>query len=224
MCCGILISIGIPLGVLLFALVNKREYVKWFLFGVLGFFISQVVIRLPLLNLVQGTLDYTMFLMKWPYVVIILTAFSAAAFEGAGRFLFLLPSRKKDFDILIPLFYGIGHGGFEAFFLLGAPLADMVIFQSTILRFQDPTLIAWGSLERLSAITLHIAVSVFIYLGIKRKKARLILLGILIHTIFDIAAQLAVFISSIAISELMLLALAMLSIGFCFYYYRRTSL
>ena len=54
---NVIICIGIPLGVFIYILVKKRNYLKSYVIGALVFFITQICLRLPLINNVMVKFD-----------------------------------------------------------------------------------------------------------------------------------------------------------------------
>lgn len=183
-CFNILVAGGIPLASLIYFIVKKREYLKFFLFGVLGFFISQIVLRLPLLTLVQGTSFYQEANLFYPVLVVFLLSLSAALFEEPARYLFLRMARKIPFDTKIPIAYGLGHGGLEALLMVGISYAVMIVTQFDFLSNQDG-LVFWAGFERISAMIGHIALSVVVYAAVCTQKKRYLLLAIALHTLFN---------------------------------------
>lgn len=140
--------------------------------GAMCFIVSQILLRLPLLNYLQTTTRFTLFYISNPLLTGILIAFSAGVFEEGFRFIFkksLLKPLKT--DIIEPIIFGLGHGVTEAWFILGPVLS--------IASFQDLSL---GIFERFLAIILHIGLSVVVWNGFQLgKKYRYLFLAILIH-------------------------------------------
>ena len=140
--------------------------------GCMSFTVSQILLRIPLLNYIQGTTRFTLFYILNPLLTGILIAFSAGVFEEGFRFIFkrmfLKPMKT---DIFEPIIFGLGHGVTEALFVLVPALS--------IASFQDLSL---GIFERFLAIILHVGLSVVIWNGFQlEKKFRYLFLAILIH-------------------------------------------
>ena len=206
---NVIISFCIPLGVLGYLLIRKRSYLKYFLFGICGFTISQILIRIPLLSLVQGTDAYLAFGALYPLLIIFLLALSAGLFEEPARFLFLRHTSKRDADLNIPLFYGLGHAGVEAIVFVGLQNLVLLFTQQSLLLTLNVEVFLAG-FERISAFMLHIALSLIIYYGIMKAKKRYLLLAIAFHTLMNctlILAQLGV---SLLVFELVLFSLALI--------------
>jgi len=116
--------------------------------------------------------------------------FMAALFEETGRLIAMRTSLVKDSkDAHNAILYGAGHGGFEAFYILTISMINNIIFSSMInsgqmdavlaslndiLRPQieaivlqlinnSPPLFLVSVVERISAITAHIGMSVIVW-------------------------------------------------------------
>lgn len=141
------------------------ETLKIFTLGMLCFIVSQMIIRIPLLNWLIEKPSVYLWSMRNPFVWGTLLAFSAGVFEEGGRFLFksglLQPAVTT---IREPIVFGLGHGFVEA-----------LIFLLPI--FQMPTL-SWGTvlppaiLERLLAIIIHINLSILVWTGFQRNRRK----------------------------------------------------
>ncbi len=67
---------------------NKIGYIAIFLLGCLCFFVSQILIRIPIWNRITRTIDYSIFSLNHPVLVFVIVSFSAGLFEEGFRFLF----------------------------------------------------------------------------------------------------------------------------------------
>ncbi len=152
--------------------VKNKKRIKTFLLGGLCFIVSQVLLRIPILNYLQGTSRFTLFYTVNPLLTGILIAFSAGIFEEGFRYIFkrnLLKPVKT--DILEPILFGLGHGLIEALIVL---LPALGIYALSDLRL--------AILERILAIILHIGLSVIVWNGFQlNKRIKYLILAILIH-------------------------------------------
>ena len=81
-----MISFGLPLVALLYA-VWKKRYIPYML-GVLAFVVSQILIRIPILNYVNGnSTEFQMFSVMQPVLFVLLLSISAGIFEEIARFI-----------------------------------------------------------------------------------------------------------------------------------------
>ncbi len=250
---NVLICVGVPLAALVYLLAKKRSHLKYFLLGIAGFTVSQLLLRLPLLNLIQGTIVYQTLGVLLPTLTLFLVCLSAGLFEEPARYLFLrfagnvtgersgkgdnnktqnrpLPHQgrknsgsrhqnkpsaqqassrphrsaassqvagKKELDLKIPLFYGLGHGGIEAIALVSINNLFLLFTQQDVLNSAGGMVFLAG-LERISAFMLHVALSFVVYYGIMRAKKRYLPFAVLIHTVFNFSIVLL----QLGISEL----------------------
>ena len=140
----------------------------------------------------------------------------AGIFEETGRFIaFKTVLRKKTDKDVNALMYGAGHGGFEAAALLGFSMVSNIAlallintgFSSLITRnltgealeqteaafaaLTDtaPAMFLVGSIERVFAVILQIALSVFVWFAAKNSRKRFLFpAAILIHFFVDAVA------------------------------------
>ena len=149
-----------------------KKKISLFLLGSICFIVSQPLIRIPILNYLQGTTKFILFYRLNPLLVGIIIAFSAGIFEEGFRFVFRsFISKPVKLGILEPIIFGLGHGLAEAFILLGP-----VIFRVPLSSLYV------GILERFLAIILHIGLTVIIWNGFQlNKKYRYLGIAILVH-------------------------------------------
>lgn len=149
-----------------------KRRLSLFLLGAICFIVSQPLLRIPILNYLQGKTGFILFYRLNPLLVGILIAFSAGIFEEGFRFLFkglLLKSVKL--GILEPIIFGLGHGLAEALIIL-LPYLSIVPLKSLYM----------GIIERILAIILHIGLTVIIWNGFQLdKRYKFLGIAILIH-------------------------------------------
>jgi uncharacterized membrane protein YhfC len=178
------------------------------LLGALTFLIFQLVLRLPLLQILQpfypgknpdlqgwNLVKYSFFL-----------SFTAALFEEGGRVLIcsLFLKRKKNWPHAVAL--GIGHGGFEAMSLVGLTyisnlvmmalinlgLLDAVndptgaLSQTVVLLTETPSIMfLLAGIERVLAMILHIGFSVLVVYGLASRNYRYVFYAFSAHFILN---------------------------------------
>lgn len=160
---------------------NFWQPVLWFVLGVLCFFLSQIMFRIPLLTQMQNSTSFTAFLManqNWVVPVSILIIFSAGLFEEGFRFLFknfLLKPDKSPYAQ--PIFFGVGHALCEALYLL-LPLIPVY-----------PLSALWPAiLERVWTLFIHVGLSVIVWNGFQNgKKWLYLLIAIMVHGLVNAA-------------------------------------
>lgn len=170
----ITIAIGVPVFFFIYAIFTKRLIP--FILGVLTFIISQVILRLPLINyLNENSIHFTMLSMTRPVLFSILLAFSAGIFEEVARFI-MMRLFMKERSWKAGFLFGAGHGGIEAILFVGIPV---LMFTPTSPLINGQFFV--GGIERLFAIILHIGLSIIVLNSVVQKKYRYLFVAIIIH-------------------------------------------
>ena len=151
----------------------------------------------------------------------------AGAFEECGRWLALKLTLRWSRGPEDALMYGAGHGGIEAVLVAGMTMLNNIIISlalnqgglAAVEAFMGPIpetgmaaiqgmaaapagLYFWTAFERLSAVGLHIALSVLVYTAVrKRGKWYWFPAAILIHTLVDMTAVLTNALFPVAVTE-----------------------
>ena len=175
-----------------------------------------------------------------PFLYILYGIFTAGTFEESGRF-FAFSLMKKRYGSSVPvstaLSYGVGHGGIEAMLLVGVVMLHNLVAairintgtvdaltgrlagetlahaesQLRALTITPPWHFLMGGLERVSAMGVHIALSVIVFHAVFGKKHfRLFPLAVLLHAVVNIppAAMQAGVLNSILAVEITVFVLA----------------
>lgn len=209
------LSLVLPILVLIvMGIKNKGKGIwsAWFL-GAAGFFISQIVIRLPLLNILSGMASFQSFAREHYFLYALMLAFTAGLFELAGRFA-AAKFLGKNRTFRRSLAAGLGHGGIESIILvgltyinnlvylfliqsgtfdamiaqteaMGVDSAQLVAIRDTLLQVSAPLFLAAG-VERVLTMVSHAAMSVIVCYGVAVKRPlpwMLLCLGM--HTLLD---------------------------------------
>ena len=216
------ISLILPLIVLLvYALRNRKQgIVSAWIIGALGFFIPQMLIRLPTLALLSPQL--TRFAEFSPLLYAFSLAATAGLFELAGRILAarVMGSRLTPKRALAA---GLGHGGIEAMVIIGisyinnlvyivmiqAGTFDALLAQNaanpevvaqleqvrTALLTTSPAMFLLAGYERLLTMVCQAAMSVMVCYGMASgKPGKYILLCLGLHTLLDCTAGISLYI------------------------------
>ena len=216
------VSLILPLILLLvFALRNRKQGIlsAWII-GALGFFIPQMLIRLPILTLLSPQL--AKFAVFSPLLYALTLAVTAGLFELAGR---ILAARVMG-NRLTPkraLAAGLGHGGIEAMVIIGisyinnlvyivmmqAGTFDALLAQNasspevvaqleqvrTALLATSPAMFLLAGYERLLTMVCQAAMSVMVCYGMASgKPGKYILLCLGLHTLLDCTAGISLYI------------------------------
>lgn len=185
----LLVCFGIPLGALLMFLVRDRRLAAVFALGAACFFVSQVVLRLPLLSALNGTAWFAAFAAVNPFLYVLILAASAALFEETARYVMLRPQRKNAIDLRVPIAFGLGHGGLEAL-LTGAGIASTLLVNFDQAGLLGGALLVSG-FERLSAMACHIAFTLLVYHAVMHRRPAAFGAALLLHCLVDVCAGLA---------------------------------
>ncbi|RXJ16713.1 YhfC family intramembrane metalloprotease [Bacillus albus] len=210
-----MISFGLPLLALLYA-VWKKRYIPYIL-GVLAFVVSQILIRIPILNYVNGTsTDFQMFSVMQPVLFVLLLSLSAGIFEEVARFI-AMRYFMKQLDWQSGFLFGAGHGGIEAVLIVGIPVISLLLSQTAI---QNGDSYYFAGIERIFAMVLHIGLSFIILQAVVQKKFRYVIYAILIHgTANALASIISLYVkgkSGIIMSEVSLAICALLVFSYSF--------
>lgn len=116
----LLLSMVLPVAILIvFALVRRKKgVVPAWLLGAAGFFVMQVIIRLPIISVVSAIPSFAVFVEKFYILYVFVLALTAALFEVVARF-GVAKILQKNMNPEKGLAAGLGHGGIEAIFLIG---------------------------------------------------------------------------------------------------------
>lgn len=216
------VSLILPLILLLvFALRNRKQgIVSAWIIGALGFFIPQMLIRLPILTLMAPQL--TRLSQFSPLLYAFGLAVTAGLFELAGR---ILAARVMG-NRLTPkraLAAGLGHGGIEAMVIIGISYINNLVYIAmiqngtfdallaqnasspevaaqleqvrTALLTTSPAIFLLAGFERLLTMICQAAMSVMVCYGMASgKPGKYILLCLGLHTLLDCTAGISFYI------------------------------
>lgn len=202
---SLIVCIALPVVPFIVMQTKKRRIGRAFLFGVLAFFISQIVLRIPLLQLIGQTMWFqTLAMNPVPYGLFL--GVTAGLFEEFARFLacgLLLKRNRRYVDAVA---FGFGHGGIEAILLAGLPILNSLIMivalnkgtldslvgpaQAETIAKQlsalTPLMSSLGGVERILAVSTHLGLSILVFAGfVKNKPWRYLLIAILLHAVVD---------------------------------------
>lgn len=178
------------------------------LLGFVSFFLTQIVLRLPLLNLVAATDGYRSFAVAQPFLLALLLALSAGIFEESGRLAGALFYRKQ-LSFQNVLSFGLGHGLCEVILLVGftqinnlmlsvfinsglsgaavLPADQMATIQAQLMAVTPPEVYA-GIVERFSAVFFHLFATTLVFYGMAKKNLLYYLAAIGAHAIFNLTS------------------------------------
>jgi uncharacterized membrane protein YhfC len=157
--------------------------------GAAGFFVPQMLIRIPVLQLLATNQAWASFVAGSPLLSGAVYASSAALFETGGRFAALMLLRRRlSYDTALGA--GLGHGGVESIGLVGVAylnnvilsvlanmraLPDIPALQPAVaaLAAAEPSLFLAAGAERVFTIFFHMALTAALCLCVMRGRTAL---------------------------------------------------
>ncbi len=200
-----LIGIAIPVVLyIIFRKKNKANHLPFWV-GCITFVLFALVLERVMYSfLMKAPIWMTITGNIWIYGLV--GGFFAGLFEETGRYVaFKTILRKKRGNDANGLMYGAGHGGIEAVILLSVSMIVNIIFSlqsnagipsvfgTASAAQQLAAMPFWiflvGAVERMSAVALHVSLSVLVWFAAKNnKRFWLFPLAILLHLVVDMAA------------------------------------
>ena len=211
----LIISLFLPLVVLIvYAATHRRKKIlsAWFL-GAAGFFVTQMLIRTPILTLLGLLPGFQEFVMEHYVIYALVLAFTAGLFEVAGRYV-VAKLLRKELTFERSLAAGLGHGGIEAMLLIGITYINNLIYAvmintgtfdllveqtaalgvdtASLLTLKDtflttqPYIFCLAGYERILTMISHAAMSLIVcYYVTKKQDLKGILICLAFHTLLD---------------------------------------
>ena len=232
---GIIFSlcISIALPVVLLIVVHKKTKARMAMavIGAATFFLFAMVLEQILHAVVLGVGGERITGNIWIYGLY--GGLAAGLFEEVGRFVAMRFAMKKQLSLPNALMYGVGHGGIEAILIVGlasvSNLVTSIMINAGTLEAslgaldqatKEATLTQLSALwttpsyqfflsgiERIVAVTLHIALSVLVFQAVKLGKKRYWFLAFAIHVGVDFATVIAANYLNLVLVEVMLAVL-----------------
>ena len=194
--CSVVLSMGVPIALFIAGRVKLKARISSFFIGAGTFLLFAMLLEQLMHVLVIQFCGLNAQSRPWLYYVY--AALAAAVFEETGRLIAMKFWMKKWLDFPNALMYGIGHGGVEAILIGGlsgisnlvsmlminsgamqntlaalpAESANQTVSQLSALWTTPAPLFFVSGIERISAIILHIGLSLLIYRAVKSGKCR----------------------------------------------------
>lgn len=196
---------------------GKGVWSAWFL-GAAGFFVMQIIIRTPVLNMASTTQGFMSFVTNHFVIYCLALAFTAALSEVIGRYA-VAKIMSHNLTFTRGIAAGLGHGGIEAILVVGMTYLNNLVyigminggtFDSTVeqtaalgadtaslLAVKDSLLHTGSALfllagyERILTMIFHVALSLLVCYYVSRKEDwKGILICLLSHCAVDFVAPL----------------------------------
>ncbi len=200
----------LPIIVFVFIQRRYKKTFKSFILGALAFFISQIVLRIPIINsLLPQFAWYNVFQIKYLYLYWIFLGLTAGIFEEIGRLILIKLFMKKNQRFVDGITFGLGHGAIEAMIITGLSFVNILIFSIMIntgtfeanlsnlpqttasaIYYQctslTPLNTILGGIERIIAMGIHIGLTMIIFEGVRKNKSCLyLIIAISVHSAID---------------------------------------
>lgn len=210
---ALLFGIAFPTGIAIYLRNRFKLSLKAFFTGCAVWVIFVMILERAFHTfLLTSSVGTTIVSNMWYYALY--GGLAAGLFEETGRLIaFKTVLRKEQSDDRHALLYGAGHGGVEVLILLGLGMVNNIIYsiclntghialltaplspeqQATFQAVLDklvatsPLTFLAGPIERISAMILHVALSVLVWMAVTRKKAWLFPLAVFFHFFVDAA-------------------------------------
>lgn len=213
-------------------LARKKLDIKAFLLGVASFLVSQIILRIPILNVLTSVSpEFAAFSASLPGIILI-GGFTAGLFEESARLGGGAILRNK-LNVKTLLSFGLGHGLCEVVMLNGLTGLSMLtmamleksgtlkaqleaagqteMYMTALSSLSQLTypIFAYGVMERISAVLMHIFMTALVMYGVKTKKYWFYALSIGVHMMFNSVAVLVSQTAGFLVTEIILLVIAL---------------
>lgn len=253
-CCITLgICLVLPIGALVFYAQKHKGggIVSAWVVGALGFFVPQVLIRLPILTALSANAGFLNWTQKHLLLYTLGLALTAGLFELAGRCAGAgLLRKNRTFPRALAA--GLGHGGIEAILLIGVTyinnLVYLILLQSggfdalaaqtaaagadtapltaaaAALKSTSAGLFLLAGLERALTMVCQACMTTMVFYGFQKKDSRWILGCLGIHFLLDSTAGIPQFLSSQALAYALVYLVLAAAAGLSLWILKKISL
>ena len=218
---GIMIAGGfiLPVVICIWWLLKKKEKFTTVLIGAATWFVFAVLLEaIPKYLLFNPSTSLGKTIVGNAALYTVIGALMAGIFEETGRIVAFKTLLRKRTNKETGISHGIGHGGFEAMFLLAVTGIQYITYASMINSGAFQTVVDIASaagadvssleaipasimaitpmsgvlsvVERAFAILLHIGLSILVFNAVRRSKIGYYFLAVLLHALYDVPAAL----------------------------------
>ncbi|MCG1010369.1 YhfC family intramembrane metalloprotease [Salinicoccus sp. ID82-1] len=207
---GLVVLASLMLPFIFILVLRKRFQIQWvpILIGAATFIVFAMVLEqiAHFLVLRPGVDGSIALLDSSPWLYVLYGVLAAGIFEETGRLVAFLLMKRKYRQIDSAVSYGVGHGGVEAIIVLGLSTFNVLILSILVnngsgLLNELPAgvlesitgapgyMYIIGIFERILAISLHIGLSVIVFVAVMQKgKWYLFPLAIVLHALANVTA------------------------------------
>ena len=188
---GIAICYGLPAAGLILLARKRKTAGKAFAWGAAAFVVSQLLIRIPLLQLVLPNFSWFAVMQLYPWRYGLFLGLTAGLAEETARWIAARYLLKGKDTMEHGLAFGLGHGGIEAMLLVGLNMIAGVVMvltgQAELLGTTGASVLVSGA-ERLSAMAFHVGASLLVMYGVRTGRSALYwALAVILHGVLDAA-------------------------------------
>lgn len=205
-------ELALPVILLLVLCLKKKVAVVPMFLGFASFFVSQVLLRIPMLNVLKTQGWFQSFAANLiPYCLAL--AFTAGLFEESARLLCAGCFLKKHRMFRDAVSFGLGHGLCEVILITGMAQVNNIIYSVMInggtfqkamavlpaaqsqavlsaMQAATPQLVYLGVAERVFTVAFHVFASLLVFRAVNEHRIGWYLLALVLHTAVDFAAPL----------------------------------
>lgn len=198
----------VPILITVVLLVKKVIHYKPFSFGFLCFFVTQLVLRIPIMSILSQFEWFRVVASNvWAFSFIV-GGLTAALFEETGRLGLAKTLLKNNLTYKFALSFGLGHAFCEIILLMG--MSNISNFAMVLLVNSDRTstigaaitpeiieemvqaftssqipAVYLGIVERVCSTILHVFATILVFKSVSEKKHIYFVYAILAHTLFN---------------------------------------
>ena len=186
---GIAICFGVPIAGLVLLMRKRRGAGKAFALGAAAFVVSQLLIRIPVLQLVLPNFGWFAVMQLYPWRYGLFLGLTAGLAEETARWIAARYLLKGKDTMEHGLAFGLGHGGIEAMLLVGLNMiAGVVMALAGQAELLGATGVLVSGAERLSAMAFHVGASLLVMYGVRTGRSTLYwALAVILHGVLDAA-------------------------------------
>ena len=199
--------------------------------GFVSFFVSQILLRIPMLSVMSASAAVQGFASAHALLyTFVVGGLSAGLFEETARLggAMILKRERSHRDAVS---FGLGHGLCEVMVLIGINYINLLVLSvmtnASPAMMEDvlgaeqfalvvdqlcsvtPTAVFWAVIERVGAVLLHIFNTVLVFRAVRDKKPVFYFAALALHTIFNFAASVLASTFGVAVCEIVLLAVGL---------------
>lgn len=209
---GTAICFGLPIAGLIFLMRKRKGAGKAFAWGAAAFVVSQLLIRVPILQLLLPNFAWFGVMQLYPWVYGLFLGLTAGLAEETARWIVLRYLLKGRYALEHGLAFGLGHGGIEAMLLVGLNMIAGAVMALTGQAAQfpaDPGSVLVAGAERLFAMAFHVGASLLILHGVRTGRgAWYWILAVALHGVLDAAVVILPIVFGVGVLGLELCAAA----------------